>query len=275
MPVAVTDLVMDVAITNFAEQRCEVLYSGPSHQPLTVDEGRYKKAGTVVRLHVCLMGETRPALSPLSVDVATDRDYCVYRYDWVFGIRGLTEWDWKSKLRDEALVVQLTMRLGAPNIGCTCVAAKLNVLPPSRDTSTWAERNPDTVVGLTKGAADLTAAAVGSPVVGIVTKVAAALSNSLASRGKRKTNWYLISIRRRRRPSSGVACQAEGSRRVRSSPPGFVDARVSRWCPGRLVRGWRHSFASEAAHGVPARNSFASEAAHGVPARISLHPLLR
>jgi hypothetical protein len=44
MPVAVTDLVMDVAITNFAEQRCEVLYSGPSHQPLTVDEGRYKKA---------------------------------------------------------------------------------------------------------------------------------------------------------------------------------------------------------------------------------------
>jgi hypothetical protein len=191
MPVAVTDLVMDVAITNFAEQRCEVLYSGPSHQPLTVDEGRYKKAGTVVRLHVCLMGETRPALSPLSVDVATDRDYCVYRYDWVFGIRGLTEWDWKSKLRDEALVVQLTMRLGAPNIGCTCVAAKLNVLPPSRDTSTWAERNPDTVVGLTKGAADLTAAAVGSPVVGIVTKVAAALSNSLASRGKRKTNWYL------------------------------------------------------------------------------------
>jgi hypothetical protein len=35
MPVAVTDLVMDVAITNFAEQRCEVLYSGPSHQRLT------------------------------------------------------------------------------------------------------------------------------------------------------------------------------------------------------------------------------------------------
>jgi len=211
------------------------------------------------------MGETRPALSPLSVDVATDRDYCVYRYDWVFGIRGLTGWDWKSKLRDEALVVQLTMRLDAPNIGCTCVAAKLNVLPPSRDTSTWAERNPDTVAGLTKGAADLTAAAIGSPVVGMVTKVAAALSNSSVP----------ISIRRRRRPGSGVACQAEGSRRVRSSPPGFVDARVSRWCPGRLVRGWRHSFASEAAHGVPARNSFASEVAHGVPARISLHPLLR
>ncbi len=40
MPVAVTDLVMDVAITNFAEQRCEVLYSGPSHQPLNTKSGK-------------------------------------------------------------------------------------------------------------------------------------------------------------------------------------------------------------------------------------------
>src|SRR5262245_21931907 len=117
MPLAVKDLVMDVAITDFAEQRCEVLYSGPSHEPLRIDEGHYKEVRNVVRLHLCLMGETRPALSPLSVDVAADREYRVYRYDWVVGIRGLGDWDWKSKLRSEALVAQVVMRPQASNIG--------------------------------------------------------------------------------------------------------------------------------------------------------------
>jgi hypothetical protein len=182
---------MDVAITDFAEQSCEVLHFGPSYEPFSVDEARYKKVGKGVRLHLSLMGETRPALSPLSVDVAADREYRVYRYDWVVGITALGGWNWKSMMRREALVVQLVIRPNASNIGCTCVAAKLNVLPPSRDTSTWSERNPDTVTEITKGTGDLAASAVGFPFVGVATKVAAALSNSLRSRGRLKTNWYI------------------------------------------------------------------------------------
>lgn len=190
MPLAVKDLVMDVAITDFAEQRCEVLYSGPSHIPFTIDKDRYKKAENGVRLHLSLMGETRPALSPLSVDVAADREYRVYRYDWVVGIGGLGDWDWKSKLRSEALVVQVVMRPQASNIGCTCVAAKLNVLPPSRDTSTWFERHPDIIAQLTKRAGGLAEAA-GIPFIGSATKLMADLSNSLVSRSNGKTNWYI------------------------------------------------------------------------------------
>jgi hypothetical protein len=191
MPLAVKDLVMDVVITNFAEQRCEVLYSGPSHEAFTIDEDHYKKLGTVIRLHLALMGETRPVLSPLSVDVASDREYRVYRYDWVVGIKGLSDWNWKAALRSEALVVQLAIRPQASNIGCTCVAAKLNVLPPSRDTSTWSERNPDTAAEIAKNTVDLAAGVAGVPIVGAATKVAAALSNSLTSRGRWKTNWYV------------------------------------------------------------------------------------
>src|SRR5262249_39929711 len=191
MPLTVKDLVMDVAITNFAEQKCEVLYLGLPHVPFTIDDNRYKKAGNVIRLHLSLMGETHPALSLLSVDVAHDREYRVDRYDWVVGIRGLEGWNWKSQMRSEALVVQLSIRPQASNIGCTCVAGKLNVLPPSRDTSTWSERNPDTVEAITKGTADLAAGAAGVPVAGIATKVAAALSNSLRSRNRLKTNWNL------------------------------------------------------------------------------------
>src|SRR5262249_28496830 len=146
----------------------------------------YKEVRNVVRLHLCLMGETRPALSPLSVDVAADREYRVYRYDWVVGIRGLGDWDWKSKLRSEALVAQVVMRPQASNIGCTCVAAKLNVLPPSRDTSTWFERHPDIIAQLTKAAE-----AAGIPFIGSATKLMADLSNSLVSRSNGKTNWYI------------------------------------------------------------------------------------
>jgi len=182
---------MDVAITDFAEQKCEVFYSGPSHKPFKMDQARYEEARTVVRLHLSLMGETRPALSPLSVDLATDREYRVYRYDWVVGIRGLLRWNWKSKMRSEALVVQLAIRPHAADIGCTCVAAKLNVLPPSRDTSTWSERNPDTTAEIAKGTVDLAAGVAGVPIVGTVTKVAAALSNSLTSRSRWKTNWFI------------------------------------------------------------------------------------
>jgi hypothetical protein len=61
MPVAVTDLVMDIAITNFAEQRCEVLYSAPSHQPLTVDEGRTKRR-ELLSAFTCVSWEKRAPL---------------------------------------------------------------------------------------------------------------------------------------------------------------------------------------------------------------------
>jgi hypothetical protein len=255
MPIAVNDLVMDVAITSFTDQQCEVLYSGPSYNPKNRDQ--YPQAPHVVRLHLSLLGETRPALSPLSVDMATDHEFRVYRYDWVFGIRSLTRWNWKSRMRDEALVIQLVLKPDGPNVGCTCIETKLNVLTPSRDTSSWRERNPDAVTGIIKGAATVAAGisggAAATPLVESATKLVAALSNPLTSRSRWKKKLAYLSICRPRVSSGRVAYQKVRSRRVRTATPRFVDSGIPWGRTGRPIGGEWRLFAGEASLGVPTR----------------------
>jgi hypothetical protein len=189
MSIGVADLVVDLAVTDFAEQKCEILYSGPSHEPHAFDAKGYKE---VVRLHLALAGETQPLLSPLSTDIANDRDFRVYRYDWVFGMTGFVSWDWKSKLRDDALRVQIILKRESPTVGLSTIATQLSVLPPSRDTETWWETNRDAITDLVKkGTASVADFAQGVPVLGPTTKAVAALSGSLASKRKGKTNWCI------------------------------------------------------------------------------------
>ena len=144
------------------------------------------------------MGDTSPAISPLSVDVAGDKDYHVYRYDWVFGVAlpnicgpnpGELWWNWKKALgKATSVAVQMIILPGDSGMGYTCVATNLNVLPPSRDTETWWQKNKGGVIDVVKAGAK-TAQEV---YPGMITKTFAALSNSLDARGKwRKTNWFI------------------------------------------------------------------------------------
>ena len=105
------------------------------------------------------MGETSPGVSPLSVDIAGDKDYRVYRYDWVFGValpnlsgtnRGELWWDWQKRLADATSVSVQMILSPAAGMGYTCVAAQLNVLPPSRDTKTWWQKNRGDVYEVVK-----------------------------------------------------------------------------------------------------------------------------
>ena len=197
--------ILDVAFKNLYEPTCTIMHCGPPHERITIaptslDYDKYVKGGKVLRWYVGLMGETSPELSPLSVDVAGDKEYHVYRYDWVFGVtcadvseskakRGQLWWDWQKALRKgTSAVVQLIILPGTSGLAYTCVATNLNVLPPARDTETWWYKNRGGVLDLvkegTKAAEDL--------YPGAITKAFSALTNSLNARDRwKRTNWFI------------------------------------------------------------------------------------
>lgn len=203
MSVLSIERILDVAIKDFKKAECSILDYGPPHKGIRVEANsaqykKYKDGGKVLRWYLGLMGDTSPAMSSLSVDVAGDKEYRVYRYDWVFGISlpnvcgpepSELWWNWQKALaKPTPIVVQLIIQPGMSGICYTCVATNLNVLPPSRDTKTWWQRNKSGVIELvkagTKTAEDI--------YPGMITKAFSALSNSLdAQRKWRKTNWFI------------------------------------------------------------------------------------
>src|SRR5690242_17825225 len=56
-----------------------------------------------------LMGETAPAVSPLSPSYGTTDDTHLVRFDWTFGVSCLPDprhwWDWQAELREASAVV--------------------------------------------------------------------------------------------------------------------------------------------------------------------------
>jgi hypothetical protein len=193
---------MDVAVTDFDSADCRILHYGIPNPDLDIVPGspehrEYTRDGQVLRWYLGLMGETSPVVSPLSVDIAGDKDYRVYRYDWVFGValpnlsgtnRGELWWDWQKRLADATSVSVQMILSPAAGMGYTCVAAKLNVLPPSRDTKTWWQKNRGDVYEVVK-AGTRTAEEI---YPGTITKVVASLSNSLDAQTKwRTTNWFI------------------------------------------------------------------------------------
>ncbi len=212
MPVLSIERLLDVAIKDFYTADCSVLHCGPPHREIKIalDSSRYeeyKEGGKVLRWYLGLTGDTSPEISPLSVDVAGDKNYRVYRYDWVFGVSlpPLSElwWDWQKALRKgTSVAVQLIILPGDSGIGYTCVATNLNVLPPSRDTKTWWEKYRSGVIDTVKAGAKTA----GDLYPGMITKAFSALSNSLEARGKwKKSNWFIYQFL----DSDSQACAVE------------------------------------------------------------------
>lgn len=214
MPVSSAERILDVGIPDLNQKSSIVLYSGMPGERVLIEEGsdeekRYRAAGKVLRWYFGLMGETSPETSPLSVDVAGDKNYLVYRYDWVFGVaipnvtpkdrdkdpnqerQGALWWNWQAALTDgTCMAVQVMISREDHGVGYSCVSTNLNVLPPSRDTTSWWQRNRKGVIEFVKSGA--TAAEQLHP--GIITKTFSALSNSLDSKEKwswKRTNWFI------------------------------------------------------------------------------------
>ncbi len=187
MSLSSVDLLLDAAL-DIANSGCRVLGYGPPHRKLDTTHSSYQQATNIVRFYFGLMGETTPDASPLSVDIANDISYRVYRYDWVIGIACIQPsrffWDWQRDLK--RIVVQAVIVPGDSGFRFTSVAANLNVLLPSRDTTGWFQKNQKVVLDAVASATDAV-----QPVAGKITKAVAALSSSLQSDGKRGKNWFI------------------------------------------------------------------------------------
>jgi len=192
------DQLLDVAVENFSTADCRILHYGLPHEAIDISPDSptykdYKQHARILRWYFGLMGDTSPRLSPLSVDVAGDKAYRVYRYDWVFGVSlpppGEFWWDWQKALRKgTSIAVQLIILPGDSGLGYTCVATNLNVLPPSRNTETWWQRYRSGIIEAVKTGAQTAE----ELYPGKITKAFSALSNSLAAQGKwRTTNWFI------------------------------------------------------------------------------------
>jgi hypothetical protein len=191
--------VLDLAIPDLRKKSSSYLYYGAPEEKPSIRLGseaftKYKEAGKVLRWYFGLMGETSPTLSPLSVDVAGDKNYLVYRYDWVFGIsipnvavpdrnqdpddeqKGQLWWDWQAYLTTgTCMAVQVIISPDDPQLAYTCVSTNLNVLPPSKNDKSWWQKNRKGIVGFVQSGTKI--AQEWHP--GMITKTFSALSNSL------------------------------------------------------------------------------------------------
>jgi hypothetical protein len=212
MPVAAVERILDVGIPDLSKNTSTILYSGlpgVSHwiKADSDQEAHYRTAKNVLRFYFGLMGETSPGLSPLSVDVAGDKKYRVFRYDWVFGVtipnirvenqsddpdrerQGKLWWDWQKALsKGTSVAVQMVLSREESGPGYTCVATNLNVLTPARDARTWWMRNRKGVIDSVKSGAKTAE----ELYPGMITKTISALSNSLDPRRNwLQTNWFI------------------------------------------------------------------------------------
>ena len=96
-------------------------------------------------------------------------------------------WDWQKKLVEVAAHIVIVP--GDSGFGYTCVASNLNVLPPSRDTDTWWQKNHKALVGMITATG--TAVDAVQHTAGSITKAFAAMANSLESQTKDRTNWFI------------------------------------------------------------------------------------
>lgn len=121
---------------------------GKRLQSRVASEGEeHEKNAKVLRLHFSLMGKTAPTLSRLPADYSIDDKTTVYRYDWIVGaslIGPCYEWDWFNEIAaDRAMVIQLLLDAGASGCGFSESNTFLLGLQPSKDTSSWVERNSE------------------------------------------------------------------------------------------------------------------------------------
>jgi len=203
MAFASSDMILDVDICNPEAGEYELLYYGAPHTEVDVSRSEYRDRQRILRWYAALMGEARPQTSALSVDIASDEAYRVYRYDWVLGLTCLgagPAWDWQTALR--GLTVHLVMDPGDSGFRCTCVTADLKVLPPSRDNAGGWQRNRRAAIDALTASTQFPAAAPAT--AGNIAKAVAAMTTSLEADGEGRANWYVHQFLDDRRRACGV-----------------------------------------------------------------------
>ncbi len=218
MPFAVTQRILDVALAGTGSARGEVLWCGTPDQAPDPRALQYDKRRKIIRWLFGVMGETRPLTSPLSVDIANDDDYRVYRYDWFFGVSCLPQseywWNWQQDLRE--IGTQIVIVPGDAGFAHSYVATNLNALPPSRNTESWWQKNREPFVKLITATGDV--AGVLNPTAGKITKKIAAMANSLESQERDQTNWFVYQFLDQLRGAPGVEWRIDTSVMKRHGP---------------------------------------------------------
>jgi hypothetical protein len=147
----------------------------------------------VLRLSYGLMGETSPRLTPMASDFAFEDASTIYRYDWTVGLTPVDpcyQWPWIQRIREtRALSIQLLLDMGESGLAYSEVAAMLLTLQPSKDTTSWLERNADKLGDSLAKLADI-ASPVSGKAAGIL-KVSSLMSNFISSDQSGVRNWFL------------------------------------------------------------------------------------
>jgi hypothetical protein len=174
------------------------------------DHTNFSEEDKVLRLHFSLMGETSPTFAPLSPDYSLGDAKSVYRYDWTVGltpVRPAYKWNWMNRIAAErALVAQMLIDPGESECGFSELNALLLALLPSKDTSSWLDRNADRLgdgLAKTSEVAGQFAGGYAEMVTNIV-KTSAIMSNFIASGDKGRKNWFIYRFLDQKRRCSAV-----------------------------------------------------------------------
>jgi hypothetical protein len=157
----------------------------------------YREEEKVLRLHFSLMGEVSPSFASLPTDYSLGDAKSLYRYDWIVGLTPVApayDWDWWGTIATErALVVQLLIDPGESDCGFTDLNALLLALQPSKDTSSWLDRNAERLGNSLGQVSEFTGQLTGgyADMVTNIVKTSAIMSNFIASGEKGKKNWFI------------------------------------------------------------------------------------
>jgi hypothetical protein len=156
------------------------------------DDRKHGENDRVLRLHFSLMGETSPALSPLSVDYSIEHGTTAYRYDWMVGaslVDPSYKWNWFNEIANErAVIVQLLIDPGHSECGFSESNAFLLGLQPSLNTASWAERNAKKLGESLAKLSNITEPF--SKIASNILKTSAVMSNFVSSDDKSQSGWF-------------------------------------------------------------------------------------
>jgi hypothetical protein len=184
MSIQVLHKTVDIVLTESAK--------GKFASAVIRSDGKHGEDDRVLRLHFSLMGETSPALSPLSADYSIEHGSTAYRYDWIVGaslIEPSYKWNWFNEIANErAVIVQLLIDPGHSECGFSESNAFLLGLQPSLNTASWAERNATKLGESLAKLSNITEPF--SKITSNILKTSALMSNFVSSDDKGDTGWF-------------------------------------------------------------------------------------
>lgn len=183
---------LDLRLDNFDSKKsqCNVVKSNINE----IVEFDKKNATRYLKTITTIIGEDAPFLSDLPINFVDEKQN-LYRYDWIFGISCLfidgkkTFWNWKEALREKSsLKVQFLFDFKKTNLCVSDLSAHLLCLYPSKDISSWFDKQSKNISNGLNSLAEITDNY--NKVASDIFRVTNILSNFIASDDNGK-NWYL------------------------------------------------------------------------------------